>query len=702
MGTLGGHSSEDKGLKLQNPFIDTKLEYETDPVLWFSKRSEKISERGKSTFVSGTRGSGKTSILRSLSTKYICEIGSLNEQLSSRRLTWFGVYLRLQDAFPDVLTSRYQERSDVPVREHRQSLRFAVFAQYVELLLTAAICDDLVALRDTRFLKFSAGSEFDAIQRLFSEAPVFKAYAPNAQIETFRELSRLCRGILGSLFSAAVMSEGRLPEDTFKPSPPGDLIRKASSCLVGVIRGDRFTQGAKLRIKLLIDDCEVLPLEHQTYLNTLIRNTSAPISWVIAYVGSLYDSRRTIRDNQMLSDADREIEPLDEVSETEFKTLCQRIASLRLFRALSPSARSGAGIRRVEDCFDLRKRLGDPSLNRLIGETFRNSLSAEYADLRDRARVWAETLAVADLDVNQRNDLEIREEGELPYTVAVAAEELGITRDQALAEMSSLTARRALERALARKQRAAFLLIGKQLRSEILLAGERIIIALSDSCIRDFLDIMREVYDRSVKANTEGALIKFARSETPISIRTQSAAIYAASEAKLKGVSTIADPYGVGVARLVEAFGLLTKELQTGEAAISNPEIGLYRVNWPRLHDVYAALGKDPKELDDLFKRSELDGFLREVDAKDRVKLRPDPRLTEARLFRLHRRFAPAFGFSFRGPYSEFALSERALIELVDANKAFSQQDWIRRVAGRLELAPGQLSLPAFDEEGGQ
>lgn len=345
-------------MTVRNPFIDTKLEYESDPVLWFSKRSEKISERGKSTFVNGTRGSGKTSILRSLSTRYICEIGSLNEQLASRRLNWFGVYLRLQDAFPDVLTSRHQDRGDVPTRENKQAQRFAIFAQYVELLLIAAICDDLVALRDARFLKFSAGSEYDALQKLFAEAPVLKAYAQNVPIETFRELSRLCRQTLQALFAAAVMSEGRLPGDAFLPSPPGDLIAKASTCLVGVIRGDRFGQGAKLRIKLLIDDCEVLPLEHQAYLNTLIRNTTAPVSWVIAYVGSLYDSRRTLRDNQMLSDADREIEALDEVSESEFKVLCQRIASLRLFRALSPPARNSAGIRKVEDCFDLRKRLG--------------------------------------------------------------------------------------------------------------------------------------------------------------------------------------------------------------------------------------------------------------------------------------------------------------------------------------------------------
>lgn len=684
-------------MTVRNPFIDTKLEYESDPVLWFSKRSEKISERGKSTFVNGTRGSGKTSILRSLSTRYICEIGSLNEQLASRRLNWFGVYLRLQDAFPDVLTSRHQERGDVPTREHKQAQRFAIFAQYVELLLIAAICDDLVALRDARFLKFSAGSEFDALQRLFAEAPVLKAYALDVPIETFRELSRLCRQTLQALFAAAVMSEGRLPGDVFRPSPPGDLIAKASTCLVGVIRGDRFGQGAKLRIKLLIDDCEVLPLEHQAYLNTLIRNTTAPVSWVIAYVGSLYDSRLTLRDNQMLSDADREIEALDEVSESEFKVLCQRIASLRLFRALTPAARNSAGIRKVEDCFDLRKRLGDPSLNRLIDETFKASLSAEFAELQLKTKVWADTLGAAGLDANQRHDFELREVGEPPYTVAVAAEELRISPGQALAEMTGPTARRALERALARKQRAAFLLIGKQLRSEILLAGERIVIALSDSCIRDFLDIMREIYDRSVKTHGEGGLIKFARSETAIPIRTQSAAIYAASEAKLKGVSTIADPYGVGVARLVEALGLLTRELQTGEGAISNPETGIYRVNWPRLHDAYSTLGKDPKDLDDLFKRSELDGFIREVDARDRVKLRPDPRLTEARLFRLHRRFAPAFGFSFRGPYAEFALSERALIELIEANKTFSQQDWIRRVAGRQELAPGQMSLPDFD-----
>ena len=682
-------------MTIRNPFIDTKLEYESEPVIWFSSRCRRIADRGKSTFVSGTRGSGKTSILRALSARYISEVQTLDQQFDGKRLDWFGVYIRLQESFPDMLDSRSGDVLDSRQRSARTNLRFAIFSQYIELLFLSQLCGDLIALRQDKFIKFTSGSEFEAVQLLVGDLPALREYSQGKIPETLGDLDQVCRHTLNALFRDAIENESRIPRETLVSSVPGEMIAAAAKRIIPIVRGDRFRQGAKLRVKLLIDDCELLPAEHQTYLNTLIRNSAAPVSWVVAFVGNLYNTRATIRQNQMLSDADCEQELLDEVKESEFRSLCTRVASLRLYQALSPRGR--AMFPDIQNCFKLDRRLGKVSLNFLIEQSAQKSLSPVPPELRERAQAWKLLLDRSNLSGAEREDLATAQ-GELPYTMVIAAEALGITVEEAEGQLAGERERKLFKRKIARKQRAAYFLLGRQLQMQMLLAGENIVLALSDGCIRDFLDIMKEIFDREINEAFEGALIKFVRSELPISILTQSASIYAASEAKVRSVSTIADPFGQDVSHLVEGLGRLTSELQS----IKVPELGLFRINWPGMRQSLQALGYPAGKLHDIFRKAEIDGFLREVDEADRIKSRRDPKLGEFRIYRLHRRFAPAFRYSFRGPYEVFSLSDGALVELLVGGDQFSVSDWVRRMVSRGDsswFSTAQRSLPLLGND---
>ena len=127
---------------------------------------------------------------------------------------------------------------------------------------------------------------------------------------------------------------------------------------------------------------------------------------------------------------------------------------------------------------------------------------------------------------------------------------------------------------------------------------------------------------------------------------------------------------------------------------IRNPEIGVFKINWVRLRELAKQTDVDGREIDELFRKTELDGFVREVDDKDKIVIREDPRLADVRRFRLHHRFAPVFGFSFRGPYGEFSLSESAFIEVVLAQKDFSLKEWVR------SLDLGQANVELRQEAG--
>lgn len=677
-------------MTMRNPFIDTKLEYESDPVIWFSARCKRIAERGKSTFVSGTRGSGKTSILRALSARYISEVQTLDQQFSNKRLDWFGVYIRLQESFPDMLEAKASENFSTKSKSPKSNLKFAIFSQYIELLFLSQLCSDLTAMRHTKFVKFTSGSEYEAVQLLLNDVPALRDYAEGRILETLGDLDDICRDTLNALFREAMENESRVPREALISSVPGEIINAAAKRIIPIIRGDRFRQGAKLRVKLLIDDCELLPTEHQTYLNTLIRNSAAPVSWVVAFVGNLYNTRSTIRQNQMLSDADCEQELLDEVKEGEFKALCARVASLRLYQALSPHGRSL--FPDPQTCFSLERRLGKFSLNYLIEQSAHKSLSPVPAELRERAQLWKALLDRSNLTASERDDLSATR-GELPYTLAIAATGLGITAQEAEGLLAGDRERKVFKRRIARKQRAAYFLLGRQLHMQMLLAGENIVLALSDGCIRDFLDFMKEIFDREVSEASEGSLIKFTKSEVPINIATQSASIYASSDAKVRSVSTIADPHGQEVSHLVEGLGRLTSELQS----IKVPELGLFRINWPAMRQALQALGHSSSKLHDVFRKAEIDGFMREVDEADRIKSRRDPKLGEFRIYRLHRRFAPAYRYSFRGPYEVFSLSEGALVELLVGGEIFSVSDWVKRMVTRGDsswFSSAQRSLP--------
>lgn len=676
---------------MRNPFSDTKIESESEPVLWFSDRCSKIASRGKSTYVSGARGSGKTSILRSLSTRYIYEIPSLREQLSAVRLGWFGTYIRLQNAFSDILFSGAQEHNN-----SNQSSEFIVFAAYIESIISVQLLEDISELKRSGFFAFSALDEHRAVRAVVDSLPRLSGRDTGARVDTLRDVKDYFDDCTSEIFTASISGDIAVAKKL--AGIPGKTMSSLVAGIGPLVRGPRMDRSKKIRFKLLVDDCETLPPRYQTYFNTLVRSTSEPISWVAAFVGNAYDSRTTIRKSQMLSDADREIELLDQIKEREFKHLCARVSSLRLFSSLDESVRRKAKIKSPQDAFDLPRRLGRFSLNCLVHESFKHSVSPKTRAWEQKAQSWRTILLRTKVSDEEKLELEI--EGlDLPYTLAATAEVLQISPESAMKKMSDERSRRAFHRTLARKQRSAFLYLGKQAGTKLILAGEAMVLGLSDGCIRDFLEIMKEVVDRECPVLTQKALLRFMTQEKPVLPVNQSAAIYAASAAKVRGISVIADPYGASVTRLVSALGTLTGELQSNQRAISTPEVGIFRINWLRLHKILADLKHSPTALDELFRQSEGDGFVREVTREGRIMSLPDGEPTRHKLFRLHRRFAPAFGFSFRGPYEEFTLPEVAFAEVITSKESFSVSSWVQKLVDANETQVGdinQMTIPGL------
>ncbi|WKL24212.1 hypothetical protein Q1M63_00530 (plasmid) [Sinorhizobium meliloti] len=130
----------------------------------------------------------------------------------------------------------------------------------------------------------------------------------------------------------------------------------------------------------MIDDCEALTPLQQQFLNTLVRKTRGNVKWVLAYIGGLYDTIRTVIPGQSLSNADRDVENLDSASDTEFGTLCENVSSLRLYYALPEALREGLKRKDPLAAFSLKRRLGKFSVNDIIERV----IEAGHSDGRER------------------------------------------------------------------------------------------------------------------------------------------------------------------------------------------------------------------------------------------------------------------------------------------------------------------------------
>ncbi|WP_189523745.1 hypothetical protein, partial [Mesorhizobium sp. M4B.F.Ca.ET.215.01.1.1] len=94
----------------------------------------------------------------------------------------------------------------------------------------------------------------------------------------------------------------------FRATDPGAIINKVATAITPLLNGPSFAGDRAPFFKILIDDCEALTPLQQQFLNTLVRKTRGNVKWVLAYIGGLYDTIRTIIPGQSLSNADRDVE----------------------------------------------------------------------------------------------------------------------------------------------------------------------------------------------------------------------------------------------------------------------------------------------------------------------------------------------------------------------------------------------------------
>ncbi|MCT2401839.1 hypothetical protein [Novosphingobium mangrovi (ex Huang et al. 2023)] len=690
-----------------NPFRPTRWEHHTDgrPLIWFTEEAEELSA-DKSTYIHGTRGTGKTTLLKGICWEDLCYNESLRMQ---RRLADFkniGIYIR----FPDHISASmsFTDWAAIfPKVQNPEYEFYSFFSAAVEAICIERVADASHHLREMGEIEIAAAQELQLVSDFVDEFPAVAGFGPRQPI-TFLDLARCLRLMVSAMNRACgrgTVGElvGELPD-----REPYRMLSYFAERVSAAIRLKTNVGPQVVGFKFCLDDCEVLsPLQRKS-LNSLVRLSRAPCSWVVSSVGGGRDDSETFIESQPLTDADRRVISLDGRNENAFRQLCQSVVSLRLIFSLPQAARPTLSQSEISSFFDLQQRLGRWDVNDMMGALVSRSARPATVLLRQGAERLLALLREKKKKIPLRYDAE---EGRLPYYEAYIlmlwrGREEAFKTTLEVGDIEKLTTfvdsfgHAAFEAWLRRKQRGAFLHFATALGIRRLpLAGANIVVSLADGSIRDFLEIMGEIYEAYVTAHKWDPkeptnLSRFSTSRTPIANSIQTNGIYSASEAYFEGVSRRSEIDTDVISRLLAGLGEYTSLLQTSPndpRTLSTTERGVFFVDYMSLMGA-DGLPNSAKFVNAAIRQAELAGYLRPVEIR-RHQVRHIDGQFRSVAFRLHRRFSPKFRFSFRGAYEAVALDPQDLAILCLGGATVTTRDWAENLVAKIPASSTQLDL---------
>ena len=258
---------------------------------------------------------------------------------------------------------------------------------------------------------------------------------------------------------------------------------------------------------------------------------------------------------------------------------------------------------------------------------------------------------------------------------------------------------------LRRKQRGALLHFSTALGvRRIPFAGDNVVVSLSDGSIRDFLEIMGEIYEAFVShqhwdTKDPANLGRFANSRTQIPTRVQTTGIYSASNTYYEGVSHRSEIDTDVISRLIAGLAHYTSLLQTNPAdpkTLSTAERGVFFVDYSNALSSDGLTGT-AKFVASSIRQAELAGYLRPIEVS-RYQIAALDGQYRSIAFRLHRRFAPRFRFSFRGAYEGVSLDPSDLAALCSGSTNITAKAWAEALAATSPRASLiQLEFPNIE-----
>lgn len=412
----------------------------------------------------------------------------------------------------------------------------------------------------------------------------------------------------------------------------------------------------------------------------------------------MHDDSETFITSQPLTDADRKVISLDDRPSPDFQALCQSVVSLRLLFSLPAVKRNALPPEDLASFFQLDQRLGQRDVNDMISIMLKRS----GRPLAKQIRAAAERLSLALSKSSRRIAKRYEPTSErLPFYEAYVLLHWSGHEDAFKAEFNEQDVQvipgyaprfgeSGFDAWIRRKQRAALLQLASKLGFRRLpLAGKNVVVSLADGSIRDFLEIMGEIFEVYVTEHgwdqkDPENLEKFATSRTQIAGDIQTKGIYRASAAYVDGISHRSEIDVDVISRLVAGLGHYTATLQANGSdprVLASAERGVFFVDYS-IMSAHGTAGNAGRFVEAALRQAELAGYLRSVQLRRPLRTSQTEPSVRSLSFRLHRRFSPHFRFSFRGAYEPITLDPRDIIKLCQGPQSVDPLLWAETLAG--------------------
>jgi hypothetical protein len=345
---------------LQNPFSQARWELEGLHLFHLPRERFARLEEPKPAYLVGTRGTGKTTLLKALNWELRLRNKSLQRQLQAHTGSedlfvgrYVGVYFKLPRAqlklFDDYVGS------DHPLYTNLLTLHLAL--NWVDLLAEAT-----AGLAAHGVISVSSADEVTtaaAIYDRYADYELVGRYLGPREARSLQELARGARRLREHL--ERDLQAGRPAEELSESLPVGQLGEFAS--VAANLLLELYPQhGEPWCFRVCMDEGEVLSRAQQRAMNSLVRVAERPLLPVLACT-SLPEPLDDTDGRMKITKADVNILALTEWSDAEFQPFVEGVTSVRLQAATG----------QPELAVDLNTILGRPHVNELLEAILRVS-----------------------------------------------------------------------------------------------------------------------------------------------------------------------------------------------------------------------------------------------------------------------------------------------------------------------------------------
>lgn len=585
----------------------------------------------------GTRGTGKTTLLKALSWDERLNNSFFKNELRDAAFAkkYIGLYFKLPNLQLALLDRWLRDADDFDYA--------AIFAFYLDLCWLEAAVPALEHLEAAGVISLQTRCEqqfFAQFQSLFNDCSL-----EIGNVAAEKQTIAGALSLMHSMRNALERFARRRSDinDVLESLPVGQIGsfgRAVGAALTSAIDAGSPAGSPPWSLRICMDEGEALSLRQQRVINSMLRIAEWPVFYVVAYVSRPLDVTSTFLPNQTLQVADRQIHILDEITDKEFRLLAEGVINARLRAA------------RANSRFRSRDLLGPLDVNRLLLRILRDS-EDEFA---------ARLLAAAQVEAT----------GEGPPPIYETY--LRLRRPELSDDLTGRARRRQSSTSIRKQMVAAYLNICSDLNSRPIYASSDMVLQISDKCMRDFLRQMDTIYRHS--GLDIGDFL-----EREVSIDQQNAGIREAAEVKITLFAERVFSQSAQANQLVDVLARVTADVQTSGRnyeQLRTPERGIFTY--------HTGNRLEPSPNESLIRDAADAGFL---------KILPEEQMGVLR-FRVHASLAPHYGFSYRGAYYDAcALTDQEIDEIRNAD---SDQQSRRVLAHIVARATGRRVRRDIDQ----